>query len=786
MTQPHTRRRKLIAIFVALSLLTGCAQQIIRNEATSNLRQGNFEVAIKGLQDGVAEYPESTTLRAGLVAARSEAVARLVAEISQFRVQGQFDDADKSVQRALTLEPENARLLGLQTDLRLARHLRLRLDEVATLLADGKKEQALRIVETSLREAPRQPDLLAMQRRLEIELRLDSGTKSQRSLTESRPISLDFRNAPLLTVLEAITRGSGINFIMDRDVRQDSRVTVFLRGARVEDAIELVTGAHQLARRTIDGQTILIYPNTPEKQREHQEQVIRVFHLANAEAKSTAAFLRGMLRLKDVFVDDKANLISIRETPDIVALAERLVALHDVGDAEVMLDVEILEIKTTRLTELGVNFPNGFSLTPLPQVGAAALTASGLRSLNSDRVGVSVAGLLVNLRREVGDFNILANPRIRAKSREKAHILIGDKVPVITSTTNATGFVAETVNYLDVGLKLDVEPVVSPDDDVTIKLALEVSTLAREVRTAAGSLAYQIGTRNATTTLRLRDGETQLLAGLISNEDRSTSNRIPGLGDLPIAGRLFASQKDDFQRTELVLAITPRILRSASRPDLAQAELWIGTELATRLRASPWQKVSAIEAGKSPVANTAMAVGIPAGAPAMGLPAGMPALGGAAVVPSASATSADRVAAPNLITGPTRASFQAPLEVKVGEAFTVNLQLASATPLRGAPLEIAFSPQMFDVLEVAEGDFFKQEGGVTSFTHSINVNTGRIGVGVLRNDATGAIGQATAVVLRLKAKAPGPAEVGLSSLKPISTGEPVPLADLPVLKLTVK
>ena len=744
-----------IARILVLVSLAGCAQQLIRDEATAKLREGNFEAAIQGLKNGIAQYPESPTLRAGLVAARSEAVARIVAEVSQFRAQGRFEDADKAVRRGLALEPSNERLLSLHADLIQTRRQLVVLDEIATLVSTGKKVQALRRLEAALREAPRQPDLIALQRKLELELRQDSGAGSQRGLAESRPIALDFRNAPLSTVLDAITRGSGINFILDRDVRQDSRVTLFLRSAQVEDAIDLVTGAHQLARRIVDPQTVLIYPNTPEKQREHQEQVIRVFHLGNADAKLTAALLRSMLRIKEPFIDERANLIAIREPPDIVALAERLVALHDVSEPEVMLEVEILEIKTTRLTELGINFPNSFSLTPLPAIGATGLTANSVRSINGDRIGVSVAGLLVNLRREVGDFNILANPRIRAKNREKAHILIGDKVPVITSTSNATGFVAESVTYLDVGLKLDVEPVVSPDDDVTIKLALEVSTIAREVRTAAGSLAYQIGTRNANTTLKLRDGETQLLAGLISNEARSTANRVPGLGDLPIAGRLFSSQKDDVQRTELVLAITPRILRSAARPDLAQTEMWVGTELSTRLRAAPGRSVAFGEGTGAAAANTAAA--------------------------SSSAT-----VAPPLVSGPILATWQAPAEVKVGETFTVNLQLASGIPLRGAPLEIAFAPQSFDIVEVSEGPFFKQADGVTSFTHAVNTGTGRIGVGVLRNDATGATGRANMLVLRLKAKLPGTSELRLTSLKPVSLGGPVPLAELPALNLVVK
>jgi general secretion pathway protein D len=739
--------RRLATIVFAGLLLASCAQQRIRDETTAQLRAGNFEAAIQGLQEGVTRYPESPTLRAGLSSARSEAIARLVAQASQQRSNGKFDDAQATLQRGLALEPGNDRLLGMQSDLALARKQRSRMEEINALMSAGKKPQALRIVEEALRDAPRQPDFTALQRRLEVEIRLDGGTQMARGLAETRPITLDFRGAPLATVLDAITRNSGINFILDRDVRQDGKVTVFLRNAKVEDAIDLVIGANQLARRTMDSSTVLIYPNTAEKQREHQEQVIRVFHLANAEAKSIASLFKAMLRIKDAYVDERSNMVSIRETPEVVALAERLVALEDVGEAEVMMEVEILEIKTSRLTELGINFPNSVTLTPLPAAGATGLTLGSVRSINDDRIGVTVGNLLLNLRREVGDFNILANPKIRAKSREKAHILIGDKVPVITSTSNATGFVAESVSYLDVGLKLDVEPVVSPDDEVTIKLGLEVSTLAKEVRTAAGSIAYQIGTRNANTTLRLRDGETQLLAGLISNEDRSTSNRVPGLGDLPLAGRLFSSQKDDVQRTELVLAITPRILRSAPRPDLAQAELWVGTEMATRLRTSPWQSQTVSDAGT---------------------------------------TSARNANEPVKVVGPARLIWQAPKEVKVGDTFTVELQLASGTPLRGAPLELSFPPALFEIQEVSEGAYFKQDGGATSFTQTINTDMGRIGAAVLRSDASASTGQATVISLKVKAKTAGNAEVKVTSFKPITLGGSPPTLDLPSLTIVAK
>jgi general secretion pathway protein D len=184
--------------------------------------------------------------------------------------------------------------------------------------------------------------------------------------------------------------------------------------------------------------------------------------------------------------------------------------------------------------------------------------------MSSGLVSVTVNDPLIalNLRQQVGRNNILANPRIRVKNREKARIHIGDKVPVITTTAGATGFVSESVNYLDVG----------------IKVGLEVSNVGQQTKTAAGTVAYTIGTRNATTTLRLHDGETQVLAGLINNEDRRSSSQVPGLADLPVAGRLFQNKEDTNNKTEIVLLITPRVIRNVERSDARLEEFNSGTE----------------------------------------------------------------------------------------------------------------------------------------------------------------------------------------------------------------
>ena len=763
-------RRPLTMFAVALALtLAGCAQQRIRDESQLLLRDGQFEKAVASLEVGLKSYPDSALLRAGVLQARNEAMSRLIAEAAAARSSGRLDDAEAALKRAAAFDSGGKRVEALLFDLATERRQRKAVAEAEALAAKKQPEVALRVIADALKDSPRQSELLALQRRLEIEARQAQVRAAQQGLTETRPISLDFRDASLRTVLDVVTRNSGVNFILDKDIRPDTRVTVFLRSARVEDAIDLIVSTHQLAKKVIDGQTILIYPNTPEKQREHQEQIIRVFYLASAEAKNAAAFLRSMLKIKDPYVDERSNMLAIREARENVELAERLIALYDTTEPEVLLELEVIEVRTSRLTDLGVQFPDSFSLSVLPPSGASGLTLANVQGLTRDRIALSVGGVLVNLRREVGDFNTLANPRIRARNKEKAKVLIGDKVPVVTATTGTGGFVSDSVSYIDVGLKLDVEPTVYADDEVAIKISLEVSSIAGQVSTKSGSLAYQIGTRNASTLLRLRDGETQLLAGLISNEDRSNANRVPGLGDLPVLGRLFSTQRDEANRTELVLAITPRVLRNLRRPDASETELWVGTDALPRLR-----PVGGRLASRGDVAPAVA----PAGPPGIAAPGASPGAG-PGVLPSVEPLAPLQPAA--------SLKWRGPGEVKVGDVFVATLELNSATPLRGAPMQLAFSKDKLSVVHIDEGDFFRQGGAPTSFTKSIEAADGKARVGVLRNQATGAPGQGALLTVRLKALAAGLAELSLVGFEPITLGETAPRMALPqTLRVQVK
>lgn len=740
------RRRSAWPLLTCAALAgAGCAQHAIHRESQAFAAKGDHEAAVRHLEAGLRDHPESIALRSGLLQARTDAMSRLLSQAAAQRALGHADQAEALLARARDLDPGNARIQGLLAELATARRQDATLAE---LEATGDRLPPALLqsrLELALREDPRHAGLQALQRRLDRARRDAAPQGFELALAQSQPITLDFRDASLRMVLDVVSRHSGINFIIDRDVRPETRITVFLRQAAVEDALELIIGTGQLARKVVDAQTLVVYPDTAEKRRQYQDQVVRVFHLVSAEAKGAAAFLRAMLGLREPFVDERSNMLALRDAPENIRLAERLIALYDTIEPEVMLDVEVLEVSSTRLTELGVKFPDTFSLTAMPPAGGSGLTLGNLQDIGRDRIAVGVAGVLLKLRREVGDFTTLANPSIRVRNRQSAKILVGDKIPVVTTTTGTGGFVSDSVNYLDVGLKLEVEPTVFADDDVSIKLALEVSSLGPSVRTGSGTQAYQIGTRSTSTLLRLREGETQLLAGLISREERTSASRVPGVGDLPVLGRLFSSQQDNANRTELVLAITPRILRQPRRPEASEAELWVGTESHPRLRKPPLPRAPAARGGRDV-------------SPGLAVPA----------VPAASTTERTTPAtAPVPLAPPALLRWQGPAEAAAGSSFELELQLSSDSLLRGLPMELVFDTRALRLIDATEGDFFRRDGALTSFTHTVDAQTGRLRLGVLRTQATGAAGQGTVARLRFQALAAGVARVAVERAEPV-------------------
>jgi general secretion pathway protein D len=517
-------------------------------------------------------------------------VAQLLAQAEALRQRNDPQAAIEAYERVEQLQPGNARArAGLAAVAAGQRH-REAVAEAEQLLRAGKAEEAGSRLRAVLAEDPAHREARRLQRAVEEKTAQPVIPPLRLRPPADKPVSLDLRDMPVRAVFDIVGRTVGVSFVFDRDVRADQRASITVRDAALEDVMRLLLATNQLDQKVVNPTTALIYPNTPQKQREYQELLLKVFYLGNADVKQTANMLRTMLRMREVFVDEKLGMVVIRDTPKMVQLAERLVAAHDLAEPEVMLEVEVLEVASNRLVELGLKFPEAFAVGLAGAGGPGTLTLQEWRTGGSELVQLSFSDplFLLLLRQQDGATSVLANPRIRVRNREKARVHIGDRVPVIT-TTAATGggFLSESVTYLDVGLKLEVEPLIHLEDEVAIKVGLEVSNIAREVRSVgSNTLTYQIGTRNAATTLRIRDGETQVLAGLISDEDRRSASRVPGLGELPVIGRLFSQTRDSLNKTEIVLLITPRLVRTLARPPLAGMEFAAGTDSAAGIGAA--------------------------------------------------------------------------------------------------------------------------------------------------------------------------------------------------------
>lgn len=590
-----------------LLALAGCAGTRYHNNGLRLVAEGKPEEGLTMLQTASNIEPRNAEFRIDMLKATSAYAEALVQRANDAVANENIAEARQLYARALRFDPANdqarRRVAVIELDERTARLIA----ESDRMLREERLDAAREKITTALFENPgnhsakRQLDLINAKAE-----NLRDGLAQQRAAQSimNKPVTLQFRDANLRMVFEALSRTTGLNVILDRDIRTDLKTTIFVKDAAVEDTVDLILLQNQLEKRTVNFNTLFIFPATPAKQKEYQDLQVRTFQITNADVKYLQTVLKTVLKMKDVSVDERTSTLVMRDTPDAIAVAAKVIAAHDVAEPEIMLEVEVLEISYDRLSNLGIQFPDSLSLsTPIP---AGGLTVGALRALRGNDLLVSPLSLGINLKLQDTDANILASPRIRARNKEKARILIGDRVPVITNTVtpvqSGSGVVTGSVQYQDVGLKLEFEPQVYNEQEVGIRIALEVSSIVREIAGPNGSLAYQIGTRNANTAVRLQDGETQILGGLISSSDRNTASKIPGLGHLPAVGRLFGNNNGSNNKTEIVLSITPHILRPPALLDASVRNVFSGTEGNMRQRALRLEPIGSarVESAASP------------------------------------------------------------------------------------------------------------------------------------------------------------------------------------------
>ena len=582
-----------VGLCVMLSLLlASCSSPLVRkgDRAASD---GQWDQAVASYREALKKDPFNPKIQASLDEARAHAGAWHYNGGRQALDEHRLGDALREFKQALALDPSKQdHHEGMAEALRF-KEARDQLDAAGKLIGLGRPEEALVAYEQAVELDP------SLTQALDAITQITKQQRAEKSLAgSSQPITLRFQNAKLKEVFEILARTAGVNVIFDKEVRDDP-ITIFVKDLPFDEALNLILSTNNLLTQRIGSDTLLVMPNSKQKQAQYQDLLLRTFYLANAKAKDAVNLVRTMLDSKKIYVDEKINAIVVRDEPAKLQLAERMLFAIDRREPEVELDLEVLEVNRTKSLKYGLNFAKQAGLGLIPRGGGGGISTSPtqftFQQLTSIGPGSYLfrlpASVLIDFFKQDSDAKTLASPKLRVINNKSASINIGDKQPILLSTTNvlpgqaATGAIPTTstvtsIEFKDTGVKLTVEPSINLLDEVTMKLKIEVTRLGDQVILQASPeiKQFKFGTRSAETTLSLRDDETVVLAGLIQNEERKSRSSIPLLGDIPILGQLFTSTTEDVVQTEVVLTLTPRVVRSMGSPPVATQAMWSGTE----------------------------------------------------------------------------------------------------------------------------------------------------------------------------------------------------------------
>jgi len=528
--------------------------------------------ALLALTIALAACATTGTFRAGQLAEQGQDYDRAVAEYTA-ALRKHPDD------RNLQLSLQRAKLRSSQDHLARARRLEAtgKLDEALVeyqIAADmnpgsGDIDDALRNVRTQLRNRV----VIAREGKTQLETLIDkSQTLSPPGLdlpSDVRlPASLVFRDASVRDVFTVIARFANVNIVFEPTFRDD-RITIDLSNVTLDQALAAVSAATRNFYKVTAQRTVTVIPDTATKRREYEEEIVRTFYLSNADLKETIDLLRIVVDARRIAPLTANNALTIKDTPERVSAAGRIIQAIDKARPEVVIDVQLLEVNRTKLLEYGLQFASATStgvvgINGVVDVNRDKLTLQDLTNLSqSDIILTQLPALYYRLLKSDANTRTLANPQLRTSEGVAAQARFGEQVPVPVTTFApiATGGVQQqpitSFQYQNIGVNIDITPRTHHDDDVSLALKVVVTS---QLGTGFGGLPT-FGNREITTSIRLRDGETNLLAGLIRDDERMVLEGIPGLSDIPGVGRLFAHNRKETVQTDVVLTLTPHIIR---------------------------------------------------------------------------------------------------------------------------------------------------------------------------------------------------------------------------------
>lgn len=539
----------------ALLVATGCSSYRLQREAELAESREQWDEAVVHYLDLASRDPGSLRWRSALLRARLRASQQHFAAGRRFHEAGVLERALVEYQQAVQLDPTNQ---YAQVELDKVRHQLLESRSVAGAAP------SLDELKRKTRDARAQPPTL--------------NPRSQER------ISLDFPEPQsLFAIYQALAKAFGINVLFDPQLR-DQQMAIELRQVTAQSALETLMRSAGHFYKVIDEQTILIAQDTQQNRRTYEDLVIQTFYLSNAEVKDAVQALRSLISSRNLSANEQLNAVTIRDTADKVKIAQRILETIDKSRSEVVVDIELIQVNTTKLREVGVSLSENRISQTLDLGEDAQIRLPDLRNLTQQSWVLTIPSILYDFVKTNSDAQLLAKPQIRITEGEKAKVRIGDQVPIPVTSFNTSNTVGGNIvpitsfQYKDVGINIDLEPRVHHNKEISLRLLIEVSQITGFQEAGGGQRQPVIGTRTIESTIRLKDGETNFLAGLIRTDEATGESGIPGLSDIPVLGKIFSRNSSDVRRTDIMLTLTPHIIRT---PDLTEQDLlpiWVGTE----------------------------------------------------------------------------------------------------------------------------------------------------------------------------------------------------------------
>src|SRR5216683_3249429 len=571
-------------------------------------------------------------------------------------------------------------------------------------------------------------------------------------------------------VFDTIGKLAGLTVIFDPDFPA-RRITVELNNVTLEQALEIVQLESKAFVKPVTENIIFVIPDQPQKRRDYEEQIVKTFYLSNTvqpqDLTEIVTGLRQLLDLKRLQQLNSQNAIIIRDTPDKLLLAEKMIRDIDKAKPEVVVQVEVLEARTDRLRDLGILpgqkatiaiNPNGTTTTPAGGTPStnSGITLNQLRNLNGGSYAVTLPSLTANAVLTDTNTKIIQNPEIRSIDGQTAKLKVGDRIPIATGSFSSglglaggtAGGISPLVNtqftYLDVGVNIDITPRVHPNRDVSLKLKVEVSAHTSDV-SIGGITQPVISQRVIEDDIRFKEGEVNIVGGLVQRTESKTLEGWPGLAKLPLLRYLFSHDKTDKQEDEVLIVLTPRIVRIPEwtkanlRPLYSGSETNVQVKRESEIRA-PVQRTPPTPA-QPPASNQNMGATTPTPAPGTAAP----------VAGAAQGTPAAKI----------RFEPQS-LTLKAGQTATIGVVVDNVSDLFSIPLLLQYNPAVISVEEVQHGGFLSGGPQEIAIVQQVFKDKVQAIISATRQPNTpGVSGSGTLIGIVVKALAPGSSNLSI-------------------------